>query len=159
MKAKLLAIMVLVAMMIITGCVLNFDPGDSNTTTTPSYRTTELEPNNSQSTADLIGIGATYACSGAINSSTDEDWFKVNVTMGTHYIVETYQPTGSVNSVDTIVELYQSGAATPYTADDDDGVVPYSKTDSVAAPASLIYIKVYGKSSSMGDYKVRITAQ
>ena len=97
---------------------------------------------------------------GDLDSSTDEDWFKVTLGEQEHVTFHTFD-----GSADTVIELYDDGtngyaeisdATRRWMRKDDDGAVPslMSAKHFCAPRAGDYYVRVTGYGGSTGNYTI-----
>jgi hypothetical protein len=115
--------------------------------------------NDTAAGAQLIIVGDTF--SGSISPSGDVDWLRFSASAGTTYVIETRSR--SSDTVDTVLELYDTDGSTLLERNDDSGSGLYSR---IVAGPSLIdtsgtyYIRIRGfGNTSTGDYEASVTIQ
>jgi Zn-dependent metalloprotease len=123
----------------------------SNTTTGTTY--TEVESNNTTSTANVVADTVTKIV-GYMSSTTDKDYFKVNVKPGKSITVNMTGPSGVdydlyfLNSSGTTLKSSLGSTATE--------TITYSNT-STTATVFYIYVKAYSGSSTTTPYNLALT--
>jgi hypothetical protein len=122
-----------------------------NNTTGTTY--TEVESNNTTATANVVADTVTKI-TGYMSSTTDKDYFKVNVKPGKSITVNMTGPSGVdydlyfLNSSGTTLKSSLGSTATE--------TITYSNT-STTATVFYIYVKAYSGSSTTTPYNLALT--
>jgi len=100
-----------------------------------------------------LSVDTLYA--GSLDSTTEYDWFTINVTSGTTNRLETTN-TGYGNDADTIIAVFDD-AFSLIATNDDGPTVPYSLVDFVSGYSGTYYVRVHGSGVSTGYYDLTYT--
>lgn len=107
---------------------------------------TESEPNNDSSSATTITRGATpWSDNGQVefNPAGDNDWFKINLTVGETLIVQT-TPLIDDFDPDTVMAVVDPSGTTVLTFDDDGGPGFGSRVAYTATATGTYYVAITG---------------
>jgi hypothetical protein len=119
--------------------------------------------NDTPATADILdlGIGGTLSGSCELNSSSDADYFAVDMSRGDILVASTTPQISAFVTPDTIIDVLDTDGATVLLTDDDDGAGTFpfvinvrSSTIRFKAPApGRYYIRVRGFQGATGPYR------
>jgi plastocyanin len=118
----------------------------------PLSPATELESNNTPSTASTLSVGWLFPTIAHLTSSSDIDWFKLSVTQDHWYVFETYNVS---SNLDTRLALYDTDGSTQISYDYSDGTGNTLSRIVWQAPASDTYYLRVSSSSGAGPYSIR----
>jgi Zn-dependent metalloprotease len=127
----------------------------TRTTPAPSVTYTEVESNNTQATANAVADNVTKIV-GYIGSSTDNDYFNVNVAAGKTLTVNMTGPTGSTYDYD--LYLYNTAGTQLAASEGSTTTESVTWTNSGSATAVVtIAVKRYAGSSTSIPYNLALT--
>jgi hypothetical protein len=128
----------------------------SRTTPPPPAIYNEVEPNNSVSAANVVADNITKI-TGYISSSTDNDYFKLNVGAGKTLTLAMTGPTGSTYDYD--LYLYDATGATQLAASEGSTTTENIswKNTGASTVSVIVAVKRYAGSSTTIPYNVAIT--
>ena len=113
-------------------------------------------------TAAMMSAGDTFE--GSLNSKTDEDWIKIELTAGMLYTI-TLEGSGDKPSPDTVLKLFDSKGGYIKTNDDVDGAKGNLNSEFQFSPEESGYYYISASSyngnpnqDNKGDYTVTVTA-
>ncbi|TLM70152.1 MAG: hypothetical protein FDZ70_09315, partial [Actinobacteria bacterium] len=109
------------------------------------------EDDDTTATANVYVLGTAEARS--LDTSSDIDWVRFNVTAGERYIIGTYGSVTTTDEADTKLYLYDS-SGTLLISEDDDGPGYYSGFTYTATASGTWYLAIdlYGGGSNTGTY-------
>ena len=120
---------------------------------TPSG-STEVEPNNTRATAQILSAAGTIQ--GTVGSSSDSDYFKISVPAGKTLGVNLDVPA----SLDFDLRLYNSSGSIIARSENDLGLDESVTWTNTGSSAVTVYVRVYGYNgsySAIDAYKLTLS--
>ena len=119
--------------------------GCSSTCMFESTIVSEIEPNDTATTATVLTVGANPNTVQGVLTTSDEDWWQVTVANDSFLSAQTYGAFGNLNSCngDTVIEIWDGVGTAPLISDDQGGFGDCSLASTIV-PAGTYYVLVRG---------------
>jgi len=112
----------------------------------------ETEPNDTPSGANQLALGVIGDTNATLSSSSDVDWYKVDLQANHWYVFETYNVS---TQLDSTLRLYSTNGSTQLASGDGDGSGDSQDRIAWQAPANGTYYLRVASYSGQGTYAIR----